>query len=434
MSLRRQARTCGQCHEKEALEYLSSSHGRAASRGIHEAPVCSDCHGEHVVLPSTDPRSPTHRLQIGQSLCLGCHDRPAIQAKFGMAGKRGITYKDSVHGLAVRGRSTTAAVCTDCHGVHGILPASDTMSSIHLSRRTQTCGRCHENATPAFAAGVPIHGSYQDHAATNIVRLFYRFLITATLGGMSLWIVALMSPVLRRRMKSMADRVRFTRFEMVQHAVLVVSFTILAVTGFALAFPEAAWVRGLAWLGLSDHLRGLAHRVAGVVMVVSSIVHVVYLGFNPRGRWAFRKLFPSPGDIRDARDHLLYALGRRASHPNFGHFSYFEKMEYWALVWGTAIMALTGFILWFPETLPRIVATVSEAIHFYEAVLAVGAILIWHSFFVIFDPEIYPLNMSMFSGRATKGSELEDRTETPEAATLSPSSKNGDSAPEIQIS
>jgi cytochrome b subunit of formate dehydrogenase len=94
--------------------------------------------------------------------------------------------------------------------------------------------------------------------------------------------------------------------------------------------------------------------------------------------------------------------GRRDTPPEFDHFTYMEKLEYWALVWGAVVMALTGFLLWF-ETLalkifPLWMMDVFTVIHLYEAWLATLAILVWHFYAVIFNPEVYPLNQSMIDG------------------------------------
>lgn len=209
-----------------AAAYLESAHGRSAARGSHEVPTCSDCHGEHAILPHADPRSPTSRRHAAQDLCLGCHDRAAIQEKFGLPARRGATYLDSYHGLAARGRGEEAAVCVDCHDAHRILGADDDSSTIHPSRLVGTCGRCHAGATAA-------------------------------------WVSILTFPAIRRRWAAAAPAAggpaRFRRAERAQHAVLVVSFVTLVVTGFALAFPDAFWVAPLAAAGLDEELRGLVH-------------------------------------------------------------------------------------------------------------------------------------------------------------------------------
>jgi len=107
-------------------------------------------------------------------------------------------------------------------------------------------------------------------------------------------------------------------------------------------------------------------------------------------------MLPGLRDLRDLRNMLSYNLGHSQTRPVFGEFNYTQKVEYWAFMWGTAVMAATGLLLWF-NTLalryfPNWVLDAATAVHFYEAILATLAILIWHMYAVIFDPDVYPLD------------------------------------------
>jgi len=79
-------------------------------------------------------------------------------------------------------------------------------------------------------------------------------------------------------------------------------------------------------------------------------------------------------------------------------------MEYWAVVWGTIIMGATGLMIWFKidvtQVLPRWAVEVATTIHYYEAILACLAIVVWHFYHVVFDPDVYPLNLAFWDGRA----------------------------------
>jgi cytochrome b subunit of formate dehydrogenase len=98
-------------------------------------------------------------------------------------------------------------------------------------------------------------------------------------------------------------------------------------------------------------------------------------------------------------------VGRRPARPSFGVFSYAEKMEYWAFVWGTGVMAVSGFLLWFENwslsLFPTWVLDAATAIHWYEAILATLAIVVWHLYMVIFDPDVYPMDRAWLTGRAS---------------------------------
>ena len=108
---------------------------------------------------------------------------------------------------------------------------------------------------------------------------------------------------------------------------------------------------------------------------------------------------------------MKYNLGISSVKPRFGRFSYIEKSEYWALVWGTMIMATTGVIMWFDNTFIGIFTKlgydISRTIHFYEAWLATLAIIVWHLYYVIFNPDTYPINLAFFKGTITEA-EMEE--------------------------
>jgi cytochrome b subunit of formate dehydrogenase len=195
--------------------------------------------------------------------------------------------------------------------------------------------------------------------------------------------------------------------ERVQHATLLVSFCTLVLTGFALKFPEAWWVA--PWRNISPmmfELRGVIHRVAAVAMVWASVFHVYYIFSNPRGRQLLRDLLPNLQDVSDAIGVMKYNLGISPVKPQLGRFSYVEKSEYWALVWGTVVMTLTGIILWFDNTFLGILSKlwwdVAQTVHYYEAWLATLAIIVWHFYFVIFNPDVYPINLAFWKGTLTE--------------------------------
>jgi cytochrome b subunit of formate dehydrogenase len=203
------------------------------------------------------------------------------------------------------------------------------------------------------------------------------------------------------------------RSERWQHGTMVISFIVLVLTGFALRFPEAWWVAPIRQLSprLFD-LRGIMHRIAGVVLVAVSLYHIYYTLAVPRGRQLIRDLLPRRKDLFDAIGVLRYNLGWSSVKPALGRFSYIEKSEYWALVWGTILMACTGVILWFDNTflnlLTKLGWDIARTVHYYEAWLATLAIVVWHFYFVIFNPDTYPINLAFWTGTLTEEEMLEE--------------------------
>ncbi len=126
---------------------------------------------------------------------------------------------------------------------------------------------------------------------------------------------------------------------------------------------------------------------------------------NP-GRKEIIDLLPKVNDVTGFWANMKYYLGLSRQKPRFGRWDYTEKAEYLALIWGTAVMAITGFVLWFPEffmtILPSWTFETSQIIHYYEAWLATLAIIVWHWFFVIFHPEKYPMSLAWMNGKITE--------------------------------
>jgi cytochrome b subunit of formate dehydrogenase len=404
MNRRHLAETCGACHEEQAREVQESVHGVALARGQHDAPTCTDCHAEHAIedLRNLSP------MKVSELTCSRCHASERINSRYRLPTDRVRTFLGSYHGLAARLGSTRAANCASCHGVHRILPSSDPSSTVHPDNLVATCGHCHPGATANFALGkvhVDLYSPADDLGSTVNwwVRRIYLGIIFGTIGvfllhnGLIWWRKV---QVARRALDPKAP-LRMDYGQRIQHGLLALSFIILAISGFALKFPDS-W---LAWiLGSDEGIRRWTHRGAALVMVVLSLYHVAHVLFTPKGRQLLRDFLPRRQDLREGIQNLRYGLGRhpRPAHPA-SRFGYVEKLEYWAVVWGTIIMSVTGFMVWFPVQVtwlfPRWIIDVATTIHYYEAILACLAILVWHFYHVMFDPDVYPLNWAFWDGR-----------------------------------
>jgi cytochrome b subunit of formate dehydrogenase len=398
--------TCGKCHTDVNSTFMQSIHGQALARGNAQAPVCTDCHGIHSIKATTDPNSPVSEKNLSRDSCARCHEGVRLSQEFGIPGNKVSSYFDSYHGLAAEGGSVVAANCSSCHGVHNILPSSDPHSTINKANLDATCGQCHKGVTQKFTqTRVHSEDGAQPHdigsLAVRWIRILYILLIIAVIGAMFLHnaIIWRFKAVQRRRMMN-PFMVRMTVNQRWQHLVLLTSFIVLVITGFALKFPES-WFAHV--FGMGEHWRGIIHRVAGVVLIGAGIYHVIYLAAVIEGRKLIRDLAPRPKDAFDALYTMMSYLGLRSEKPKFGRFNYAEKAEYWALVWGTALMGLTGIMIWAKvwvgDILARWWVDVATAIHFYEAILATLAIVVWHFYQVFFDPDVYPMNWAWWDGK-----------------------------------
>ncbi|HUL44544.1 MAG TPA: cytochrome b/b6 domain-containing protein [Bacteroidota bacterium] len=416
--------TCGKCHSDIAEQYRQSVHGVAVAKGVKDAPVCTDCHGEHNILKHGDPRSPVAAANVSSQVCSPCHSSVRLSSKYGIAGDRSQTFADSYHGLAIRGGAVEVANCASCHSAHNIKPSSDPTSTVNKANLAVTCGKCHPGANAKFAVGaVHVAMASKEDPTLYWISTMYIILIVSVIGGMV--IHNLLDFIRKSRRKLMIRRglvmeehlghtlyVRMTISERLQHGALLISFFLLVLTGFMLRYPEAWWV--VALRSIDDHLftlRSLVHRCSAVVMVAAGLYHLYYVTATERGRNLIRDLLPRLQDVRDAVNVLKYNLGISPFKPRFGRFSYIEKSEYWALVWGTIIMAATGIVMWFDNTFiglfTKLGYDISRTIHFYEAWLATLAIFVWHIYYVIFNPDIYPLNLAFLKGTITEA-EMEE--------------------------
>jgi len=398
--------TCGKCHAEIARTYTASIHGQAIARGNGMAPVCTDCHGIHSIRQHTDPNAPTAAENLSRDVCARCHEGVRLSQEFGVPGDRVTSYFDSYHGLAVEGGSVVAANCSSCHGVHDILPSSDPRSTISSANLDATCGKCHKGVTRKFTqTRVHLEDGVRERDIDSVsvlwVRRIYLALILLVIGAMFLHnAVIWRGKAMKRRTMLNPYMTRMTTNQRWQHLILLTSFMFLVITGFALKFPDSWFAHTL---GMGEHLRGVIHRIAGVVLIGAGIYHIAYAAAAREGRRLLRDLLPGPKDAFDLWAAMRYYLGMGGEKPKFGRFSYAEKAEYWALVWGTALMGLTGIMMWAKvwvgDLLARWWVDVATAVHYYEAILATLAIVVWHLYQVIFDPDVYPMNWAWWDGR-----------------------------------
>lgn len=421
----RTASTCGHCHGEIAKVYQESIHGTALQKGNADSPTCTNCHGEHEILGPKDRNSPVSPLNVSVQVCGRCHNSVPLNQKYGMPSQQFNSFQDSFHGLAGRAGSVEVANCASCHGVHNIRPSSDTKSTVNKANLAATCGRCHPGAGENFTKGA-VHvviGPSSGPAVLYWIRALYIFLIVTTIGAMFIHNFLDFIQKTRYRFAVREGKIavhpgagmyiRMSLNDRIQHAVLFSSFIILAVTGFMLKYPDAWWVIPIRQLSGSFFVvRSILHRIAGAVLIGISLYHVLYIIAAKRGRQFLRDITPKPEDVTGFWKNLRYLLWSSKEKPLFGRFSYIEKAEYWALVWGVVVMSATGIIMWFDNFfighLTKLGWDVSRTIHFYEACLAALAIVVWHFYFVILNPSVYPMSTAWITGKISEHEMEED--------------------------
>jgi formate dehydrogenase gamma subunit len=394
--------TCGKCHKSIESDYWEGIHGKLAERGEVDSPVCTHCHGEHGIISPSDPRSPVHPVRIAEATCSPCHESAYLNEKYGAPIGRLKSFIDSYHGLKSKAGDKTVANCASCHGAHRILPASDPSSSVHPSNLQETCGHCH----PGISRDLALTGIHAPPgvAQTPVAQIFQNIYIVAIIIIIGLmvvhWLIDLRRKILNVTRLRQVRRMNLN--EVWQHTFLMVTFIVLALTGFSLRYSDAWWVKILfGWEG-GFPLRGIVHRVAAVLFVVTTLWHALYM-WSGRGRKFLRDMLPNKKDFVQFFQMIKYNLDRTNEKPSVGRFGYIEKAEYWALVWGTVVMIITGFFLWFDniavQWFPKGFLNVMLVVHHYEAWLAVLAVAIWHMYSTVFSPNVYPMNPAWFTGK-----------------------------------
>lgn len=211
----------------------------------------------------------------------------------------------------------------------------------------------------------------------------------------------------RRQSARPAKYRRFDTWQRIDHIVLLTSFTVLGITGIPQMFsvhPWATWA--ILAMGGIETVR-IVHRVAATILMLGAIYHGGVMTYKVFVRRVRLTMLPGWQDVKDAFQAFAYNLGLNKHEPRMGQYNFAEKAEYWAVIWGTVVMIITGFMLWNPITttlfLPGEIIPAAKAAHGGEALLAVLSIITWHFYHV----HVKRFNKSMFTGYLSRG-EMEE--------------------------
>lgn len=407
--------TCGKCHRLVTERYYRSVHGSEFKKRNTDVPVCTDCHGEHFIAEPTELESSVYPTHIPET-CGRCHGDEKLASRYAIPVRRVATYKGTFHGLAVKYGDVRVANCASCHGYHEILPSSDPDSTINPKNLGRTCGNCHPGASKRFAGG-KIHSepSYKMNFPAYLVKLAYQILIVSMMGIFGIMILIDLTGWLTRRRKLRIEEdeelERLSPSMRLQHIVLIVSFFMLVLTGAPFLLPDVPLFKKLFFGRF--HLRGLIHRVGATMLISLAIYHTVYILLWGEGRKEFLAFLPRASDIKNTFRWFGYNMGLTPDPPQFGKYSFIEKFEYFAVVWGSIIMIVTGLLMWLENIairfIPMGVIEVIRVIHGYEATLAFLTIIFWHFYNVMFSPAVFPMSKVWLTGKMTKSELLRIR-------------------------
>ncbi len=409
---------CQNCHQEEHDDWTRSAHGISFRKGHEEAPTCETCHG------SREVERISSKFAKGQdviSLCSSCHGNRDIIMQFQLNPNAVSGYMSSYHGkmYALGYQGERFATCTSCHDNHLVLPKDNPASTVSRQHILETCGQCHEDVNENFVGMLSHYDpmAHETHPVLDFIHVFMVWLlrITLTIFGLHtlLWLGrSAFNRIKYGKQKKERKPYRYKRFnpyERVLHAIVVISFLLLALTGLPLkySYTEASYWIANHLLSL-EHM-ALLHRFGAILTFVYFALHLGSLGYRLAARklslksmlWGPDSLVPQPKDAVQFFQHIGYFLGA-SKKPVFDRFAYWEKFDYMAVFWGVAVIGASGLTLWFPEFFTRLLPgwaiNAAHIIHSEEALLATGFIFTIHFFNEHLRPENFPMDEVIFTG------------------------------------
>lgn len=402
--------TCAKCHESPTwtethrippnvvADYRQSFHGLSAALGDQRVANCASCHSYHEILLSSNPLSTVNEKNL-VTTCGACHTGAgAVAATGGVPAFA----TGGVH----RNPEITGFKIVDVVGAMYLMMITLTIGFMVTHNAIDLYGRIRERRERRKTE--KLRTGEGDSAAQSL----------SAAGDAA--ISAKPALASKAQEDRQAKYPRFTVNERIQHWALAASFITLVVTGFALVF---GWQLPFLEAQQSALLRGWLHRAAAVVFIALSVYHAGYMLLTGRGRMNLREFLPrlrsvkdfvcgcaacfrlgppSVADWKNLIQMVKYNLGMATAPPAMGRFNYWEKLEYFGLVWGSTVMIVTGLILWFEtpflNRFPYWAIELATSVHYYEAILAALSIIVWHFYFTIFNPDVFPLSKTMITG------------------------------------
>jgi cytochrome b subunit of formate dehydrogenase len=200
--------------------------------------------------------------------------------------------------------------------------------------------------------------------------------------------------------------VRFSLSQRIEHLVTMVVFVLLCLTGLPQKFYSQGWAQATVSLFHDFDTMRWVHRICGLVLGLSTVVHFsnfFLLLMQKKARWS---MVPTRQDFQDAVLQIRYYVGQADKQPLYDRYDYKQKFEYWGLVMGNVIMVVTGLVLFFPVTvamiLPGEIIPAAKMAHSNEGLMAFLIITIWHIFNAHLNPDVFPFDMGIFTGKISR--------------------------------
>ncbi len=359
---------CGNCHGELSETYLETLHGETYKLGNLNAAKCSDCHGAHLILASSNPNSSIGEKNIVKT-CQQCHED--ANEKFTGYLTHATHHDKEKYPILYYTFWAMTFLLIGTFGLFGLHTLLWLPRSIQAARQ---------------------HNQKKKNGSESS-KYYIR---------------------------------RFNRSQRLTHIFVIISFITLALTGMILKFSGMAWAKFIAELIGGASVAAVLHRLAAIITFGYFFFHLFTMIKTMRARNEnLRTFIFGPDSIMFKKQDLIDAIATikwfvgMGPRPSYGRWTYWEKFDYFAVFWGVAVIGFSGLILWFPEFftlfLPGWAINVSHIIHSDEALLAVGFIFTIHFFNTHLRPEAFPMDTVIFTGlipydefKATRPREYEE--------------------------
>jgi formate dehydrogenase gamma subunit len=191
---------------------------------------------------------------------------------------------------------------------------------------------------------------------------------------------------------------RFSVSQRSEHAVFLLCIAILLLTGLPQKFNTSTWSQAI--ISSPDRLNLIQqiHHITALVLSALVLYHLGKAIYLIARRKLPGDMLPTFQDVKDAWNMLLYLIFIKKQKPAFGKFNFEQKVTYWFLFFSVGIMIVSGFIMWFPDVVTRLLpgGVIPGAImaHSTEAIVTIIFVILWHFYHV----HLERLNLSIFSG------------------------------------
>jgi formate dehydrogenase gamma subunit len=205
-------------------------------------------------------------------------------------------------------------------------------------------------------------------------------------------------PLPTNRVKLVRTFPRFSVSQRWEHALFLICIAILLLTGLPQKYNTTAWSQVI--ISSPDRLNLIQqiHHITALVLTALVLYHLGKAFYLISRRKLPGDMLPTLQDVKDAWNMLLYLVFIKKQKPAFGKFNFEQKVTYWFLFFSIGIMIVSGYIMWFPEVVTRVLpgGMIPGAImaHSTEAIVTTIFVVLFHFYHVHFER----LNLSIFSG------------------------------------